>query len=192
MKNFPAEKNRITYVAFLRGINVGGNTLIKMEDLRKAFESYGYGDVKTVLASGNVIFTAEDDSLTLSQNITIKLQETFGHEIPVIIRSIEDLLKIEALQPFKGIGAAPQVRFFVTFVSENVKHRDVPGPSMHEGFRILDVGDGMICSMLNERPGVGAVHLMSAIEKEFGKKVTTRSWNTIIRILNITRRLIKK
>ena len=188
MKKIPVKKNQITYVAFLRGINVGGNTLIKMEDLRKAFESYGYGGVKTVLASGNVIFTAEEDPLTLSQNITIKLQETFGHEIPVIIRSIEDLVKIEARQPFKGIEAAPQARFFVTFISENMEHRGMSVPSMQEGFQILSVSDGAICSMLNEQPGVGAVHLMSAIEREFGKKVTTRSWNTIVRILNIARR----
>src|SRR4029077_19756102 len=46
------------YVAFLRGINVGGNRVLKMDDLRKAFESLGFKDVKTVLASGNVMFDA--------------------------------------------------------------------------------------------------------------------------------------
>lgn len=186
MKSIPVEKDQITYVAFLRGINVGGNTLIKMEDLRKAFESYGYGNVKTVMASGNVLFDApRETTMALSKNIATKLQETFGREILAIVRSIDDLLEIEARQPFKDMEVTPKTRLFVTFVSENIKRRDISIPSIHEGFRILNISDGTICSILYEQQGKGAVDLMSAIEKEFGQKVTTRSWNTITRLLKI-------
>ncbi len=186
MKISPAEKDQIMYAAFLRGINVGGNTLIKMEDLRKAFESYGYRDVKTLLASGNVLFEApRENPLDLSQKIAMKLQETFGREILVIVCPVADLRELEARQPFKDIEVTSQTRLFVTFISENKKRRDISSQPIHEGFRIIRVSDDTICSVLYEQPGIGAVELMSAIEKEFGKKVTTRSWNTITRLLKI-------
>lgn len=178
------EKNQIQYAAFLRGINVGGNTLIKMEDLRKTFESLGFQNVKTVLASGNILFEApQKNKAELSRNIVYKLQEIFGHEILVIVRPLDDLRELEARQPFKGIEVTPRTRLFVTFISDNTKHLDITSPSLQDGFRIISVYNGTICSILNDQPGVGAVHLMSAIEKEFGRNVTTRTWNTIIRIL---------
>lgn len=186
MKNNPPEKDQMIYAAFLRGINVGGNTLIKMEDLRKAFESYGYRDVKTVLASGNVIFNAPmEDTKALSRNLARKLQESFKHDILVIVRSIDDLRKLDALQPFKNVEVTPQTRLFVTFIAENNKHRDRSDRSKRDGFQIMQISDDTICSALDYQPGVDAVLMMSTIEKEFGKKVTTRSWNTITRILKI-------
>ena len=60
MKKAPEEDSLIKYAAFLRGINVGGHTIIKMGELRKVFESLGFWNVKTVLASGNVLFEAPE------------------------------------------------------------------------------------------------------------------------------------
>jgi uncharacterized protein (DUF1697 family) len=186
MKSIVPEKDQIVYAAFLRGINVGGNKLIKMEDLRKAFEFYGYRDVKTVLASGNVLFSAPEENTTaLSRNIASKLKETFQHDILVIVRSIDELRELDARQPFKDVEITPQTKLFVTFISENKKHREILSLSRHDGFQILQISDDTICSVLDYQPGIDAVLLMSTIEKEFGKNVTTRSWNTITRLLKI-------
>ena len=186
MKNIPVDKDRVAYAAFLRGINVGGNTLIKMEDLRKAFETMGYHNVKTVLASGNVIFEApRENTKTLSRKVAIGLQQAFGQDIPVIVRSIDDLREIEARQPFKEIETAPETRLFITFISEDAKRKNSSIPSKHEGFRILEISGGAVYSALEDGTGPGAVPLMSTIEKEFGRQVTTRSWKTIARILKI-------
>ena len=57
--NLSDNKNIFKYAAFLRGINVGGNNIIKMEELKKVFESMGFLNVKTILASGNVLFRVE-------------------------------------------------------------------------------------------------------------------------------------
>jgi uncharacterized protein (DUF1697 family) len=184
MKNSRQEKDQITYAAFLRGINVGGNTLVKMGDLQKVFESLGLLNVRTVLASGNVIFEApEEHTAIISRNIMLNLRETFGRDVLVIVRSMGDLQELEARQPFKHADVAPGARSFVTFISDSAKSRNIPSPSMRDGFQILSVSDGIVCSVLDEQPGVGAVHLMSAIEKEFGRDVTTRTWNTILRII---------
>jgi uncharacterized protein (DUF1697 family) len=184
MKNIPDRNDQITYAAFLRGVNVGGNSVIKMDDLRGAFEALGFRNVKTVLASGNVLFEAPREDITkLSENITRGLRKTFERDILAIVCSIDELRELEARQPFKDIGEAPGTRSFITFLSKKTKTRDITGASDHEGFRILSCSDGVICSVLFEHPGGGTVKLMGAIEKEFGPNVTTRTWNTIIRVL---------
>jgi uncharacterized protein (DUF1697 family) len=184
MKNTHHEKDQYKYAAFLRGINVGGNSVIKMDELRRAFESLGFRNVKTVLASGNVLFEAPPgETITLSCTIKLGLRKIFGRDIVVIVRSIDELRELEARQPFKGMDEAPGTRSFITFLSENTTARDIADGSDHEGFRIWRSSDGAICSVLYKQNSVGTVNLMSAIEKEFGPKVTTRSWNTITRML---------
>ncbi len=70
------------YVAFLRGINVGGHQPVKMEELKKAFESMGFQNVKTLLASGNVLFeTPETGADNLIKQIEGKLEKEFGRKV---------------------------------------------------------------------------------------------------------------
>ncbi len=188
MEKAPEVKSLSRYAAFLRGINVGGHSIIKMEELRKAFESLGFRGVKTVLASGNVLFEAPQESTTvLSQKIAGKLDDLLGREIIAIVRPIEELRALESGKPFKSIGVSSGARLFVTFVAEDVKSNDISGLPTGDGFRILSFSDGTICSVLYDRPGTDTVQLMGAIEKAFGRKVTTRSWDTIIKLLKARR-----
>jgi len=171
------------FVAFLRGINVGGHSVIKMEDLRKTFDSMGFGNVKTVLASGNVLFEAPGKkTATLVRDIQTGLAKSIGREVLAIVRPLEDLRKLADGRPFKGVDAEPGTRLFVTLVSEGAKQPRSPAIS-GKGFEVLSYSGGIICSVLHEESGVGAVQLMGAIEKEFGSNVTTRSWETIQKIL---------
>ncbi|MBI2078916.1 MAG: DUF1697 domain-containing protein [Euryarchaeota archaeon] len=73
------------YVALLRGINVGGNHLIKMSDLKRAFESAGFSDVETVIASGNVLFSAPKGSH--EARIETALSKAFAYDARVLVRS---------------------------------------------------------------------------------------------------------
>jgi uncharacterized protein (DUF1697 family) len=188
MNYMPPENDQITYAAFLRGINVGGHTLIKMEDLRAEIGSLGFQNVKTILASGNVLFEAPPENTTkLSQSIAHKLRERLGREITVIVRTMGDIRALDARQPFKNIKITPETRQFVTFISGNVEHQNTSGSSMPEDLQILSNYDGIVCSVLYEKPGVDTVKLMGALEKQFGKNVTTRNWNTISRILKISK-----
>ncbi len=174
---------RQPYVAFLRGINVGGTSVIKMAELRKAFESLGFTQVKTVLASGNVIFEAPRKAASmLVRDIQHGVGQRMGRDITAIVRPLEDLRKLAESGPFEGMESKPGDRLFVTLVSRvapEAKNHEVSG----RGFEILSYSDGIICSVLHEEPGVGAVQLMSAIEREFGSNVTTRSWETMQKIL---------
>lgn len=84
------------YVAFLRGINVGGKNKVPMAELKKEFEKWGFTEVKTYLNSGNVIFSSAKDELeNLREQIEIKLEASFGFEIPVLVITkarLEDIL----------------------------------------------------------------------------------------------------
>ena len=99
----------LPYAAFLRGINVGGKRSIKMAELRTAFAAQGFTNVKTVLASGNVLFdTAETDAAVLCKAIEQHLKQEFGHKIFVLLRTVAELQCLVAANPFKEIAATPQ------------------------------------------------------------------------------------
>jgi uncharacterized protein (DUF1697 family) len=169
------------YVAFLRGINVGGVT-VKMDKLKKALEAIGFANVKTLLASGNVLFTAPSaNESTLVKKIEKQLEAAFGREIGVLIRKIEELQRLAAADPFAGIKVTPQTRLFVTFLSEkNMSRMKIPFETPDKNCRIIRANDREVCSVLTL---YRTVDLMSMLEKEFGRKVTTRNWNTIEKIL---------
>lgn len=169
------------YAAFLRGINVGGNKIVKMDELKKTFESLGFKNVKTVLASGNVVF--ESAGAPSTAKIGEKLAKTFGHEIGTIVKSIDSLEEMNSQNPFKGITVTPETRLYVTFLSEKPKSKMKTYESPGGEFRILRVSGSEIYSVAIASEAGRTVDLMSVIEKEFGKKVTTRNWNTIMRIL---------
>lgn len=174
------------YVALLRGINVGGHKPVSMDRLKKAFETLGFRNVKTLLASGNVLFEAPPASAAaLIRKIEAKLEQTFGHEIGTILRTIEDLQDLAAADPFKGIRVTPRTRLFVTFLSETPKTSlKVPHLSPDKSYRILRIAGGSVCSVLTLGPQWAKnLRQMDILEKEFGKKITTRSWNTVVRIL---------
>ena len=173
------------YVAFLRGINVGGNKPIKMADLQKAFESLGFRNVKTILASGNVLFAAlKTPQSDLVQEIEEKLRETFGHEVGVLLRTIAGLRQLAAADPFKNIIVTPRTRLYVTFLSEKPKtNLRIPYETPEKDCGIVCVTDGEVCSFVVLSPDRGTTDLMNILEKQFGKKMTTRNWNTIAKIL---------
>ncbi len=173
------------YVALLRGINVGGNKKIKMADLREVFESRGFQNVKTLLASGNVLFEAsEADAATLSRRIEDQIEVSFGFSVGVILRAIEQIQQIADSQPFQGISVTPNTRLYVSFLAEKPSHSlKIPYESPGKDFRILRVSGGEVFSVLTLNAGSRSVDAMSILEKEFGRKITTRNWNTVTRIL---------
>ena len=180
MKN----KTPAQFVAFLRGINVGGNVLITMADLKKAFASLGFTNIRTILASGNVVFAATPtDRSLLTQKIEQTLQRRFGFQISVTVRSEEEIQVLLASEPFRKTRLTPQTKLHVTFlppdlnqglkVSETLKASD---------FESCRVSKGEVCSAVEISPGRGTTELMKVLEGQFGKKITTRTWNTVERI----------
>jgi uncharacterized protein (DUF1697 family) len=172
------------YVSFLRGINVGGNKKVPMGDLKNAVEALGFSNVTTLLNSGNVVFeTDESHPDAVRKKIEKKIESVFGFHADVIIRTGEKIRKLVASDPFQGITVTKQTRLYVTFLGDkplnNVK---VPYESAEKDYKILSVTDGEICSVLTLSEKSRSVDSMSILEKTFGKDITTRNWNTVVKI----------
>jgi uncharacterized protein (DUF1697 family) len=88
------------YIALLRGINVGGKNMIKMADLKQAFEAIGLLKVKTYIQSGNVLFESEEKEETLHKKIESKVEEAFGFPVAVILRTAEEIKQVVDNCPF--------------------------------------------------------------------------------------------
>ena len=98
MKKDPATS---TYVALLRGINVGGRNLLPMKDLSAIFEGAGCADVRTYIQSGNVVFAASPPAAQQVQaEVARVIAERFGFRVPVVLRSAQDLAKAARDNPF--------------------------------------------------------------------------------------------
>ena len=98
-----------TYVALLRGINVGGRNLIRMPALKACFEDNGFEDVSTYIQSGNVLFaTAEKGSKALTERIEAMLADAFDYVPTVVVRSRKQMRAIVEGAP-KGSAASPEV-----------------------------------------------------------------------------------
>ncbi len=89
------------YIAFLRAINVGGNSIIKMADLKQMFESFGLENVQTYIQSGNVIFESDEkDASVLEGRIERQLEKAFGKKIQLFVRTIRQVVSIVKACPF--------------------------------------------------------------------------------------------
>lgn len=107
-------KTTNTYIAFLRGINVGGHHKVPMADLRDEMKNLGYKNIRTILNSGNVIFDATGDPL--SDNLSHYFEKRFGFSIPVVVVKsiiIQDLLR---QNPFEDEVVTKDTRHYVSFL----------------------------------------------------------------------------
>ena len=102
----------------LRGINVSGHKVIKMERLREAFESLGFRNVKTYLQSGNVVFEAGKNSPdTFSERIGKMIWRDFGFAVPVLLRTSKEMERIIHQNPFFKKAGIDDSKLHVTFLS---------------------------------------------------------------------------
>jgi uncharacterized protein (DUF1697 family) len=174
-----------SYVAFLRGINSGRNPPVRMEFLRKIFEDLGFGNVRTVLASGNVLFETDlSDEKALEQQIEKILPAKIGFLSHVLIRKMDDIRQLVASQPFGHIPPDLQKRYYITFVQD--KPETSPDfPVNGTGFTILGMVDGVVCSVVDLKDAK-TPDLMQVLDREFGKGNTTRNWNTLKKIVGVS------
>ena len=172
-----------TYIALLRGINVGGHHKVPMADLRKEFKKLGSKKVETVLNSGNIIFDFNHDKAEHIENIISgQLKKTFGFTIPVVIRRSENFIELFSSKPFKSVGMTPETRLYATFLkNDNDIDISLPWCTPDNSYTIVERNNNTIMSVLDLSLSQ-TTKAMATLESVFGKDITTRNWNTIERI----------
>ncbi len=177
----------VRYVAFLRGINVGSRRRIKMDELNAVFGLLGFSEITTLIASGNVVFTSPDQSETaIIKAIEDGFEAAFGFRVHTMIRTPAEIRAMIDLEPFKGEEVRKETRLYLTLLpaptSSTLK---LPHVTMDGDCRILSRTDREVFSVLTLNQGRTSVDAMAILEKEYGKNVTTRNWNTILKLLKV-------
>lgn len=163
------------YVAFLRGVSPRN---AKNADLQASFEAAGFTDVRTVLASGNVVFgTARAAAhATLERRAEKAMQDHLGRSFAAIVRPCLFLQELIASDPYAGHPLPAGAKRVVTFLRQPSKrHLDLPIRS--DGARILAMTDGEVFT--DYIPGPHGPAFMVLLEKTFGKAITTRTLDTV-------------
>ncbi|WP_229074617.1 DUF1697 domain-containing protein [Actinoplanes sp. DH11] len=163
------------YAVLLRGINVGHNHRIAMADLRAALTDAGYGNVATLLQSGNVVLDSDRPAAELRPELERLLADRYGFDVPVMLRSRDDLARIVAHNPLGGI-ATDGSRYFVSF-AEVATPLDVTVDSADRY-----VTDGLE-TYLWCPDGMRDSPLMKALGRIKNPPPSTmRNWNTVVKL----------
>jgi uncharacterized protein (DUF1697 family) len=162
-----------------------GRRAVKMAELRRTFESLKLTNVTTILASGNVVFESNvRDVLPLARTIERTLKGRLGYDVSVVLRTADQLKAVVRSKPFEGVTVTQRTKFLVTLLSER-PHRSfrTPYASPERDFEILRVSPTAVFSVVTLAPNKHSSGIMSFLEREFGAGITTRNWNTILKIL---------
>lgn len=179
-----APRGRLTrYVALVRGINVGGNKPVRMAELAEAFAGLGLANVRTVLASGNVLFDAPlSGREALAARISTGLKQALGLDATVVLRTLEDIKLLLDSDPFRSLKPPAGAQLYITFLAEDAP-TDVWLPKPTANIRIARLSAGELASVVVLSPGIGTPDLMTALDKQLGRNATTRNWNTVTKLL---------
>lgn len=108
-----------TYIALLRGINVSGHKKIKMVDLKVSLDELNFSDVVTYIQSGNIVFKSDDNSInSLEEKIHNKILKDFGFDVPVLVKTPQELIDAITNNPFEKDATYESKLFAVVFLKD--------------------------------------------------------------------------
>ncbi|MFL1897278.1 DUF1697 domain-containing protein [Aquimarina sp. 2-A2] len=173
-----------TYIALLRGINVGGKRKILMSDLKQLFAKLNFTNVQTYIQSGNVIFTSlkKQTSIELSLLIHDAILNQFGFEVPVVVKTIGELEQVALNNPFLEDPAIEIKDCHVTFLQhlpskeavEAIQKMDQPTDS----FTIYNSNIYLHCTDSYHK----SKFTNTFFEKKLAVPATTRNWKTVLKL----------
>lgn len=168
------------YVALLRGINVAGKNIIRMDELEKSFSALGFAKVQTYLQSGNVLFSTDKSvEKKLADTIFSKIKHDFSLDVPVLVLSARELDEIAGSNPFGPKPGSDEKMFYCTFLfnpvsRENFHALDLPSA---EGERAALHGNSILLYCPH---GYGKTKLNNSyFERVLKVTATTRNWRTV-------------
>ncbi|MFJ1758284.1 DUF1697 domain-containing protein [Kitasatospora sp. NPDC088134] len=178
-----------TYIAFLRAVNVGGRT-VRMDRLRELFVGLGLADVRTYIQSGNVFFrTAETDRAALTARIEAGLAEGLGWPVPVMLRTVEEVEALLALDPFAGVEPGEDKRLCVLFLSEPLPEGvELPAVSPKGDWEMIGATADAAFVVMHVRNGRLNGNPATAFPKSYRGQATSRFFHTTAKIVAAARK----
>ncbi len=175
-------------VAILRGINVGGKRKILMTDLKELFKELGFSDIVTYIQSGNVIFNVNRpiNNLELATTIESAISDKFGFDVPVIVRTHDEIQEILTSNPFLKDNGVDVNTLYLTFLKE------IPEPKYVEAIEAFDPAPDKyimrgrhVFILYSERYSQSKL-TNDFFEKKLKTSATTRNWKTIMKIAELS------
>lgn len=193
LRKLPDKNSRLasgSYLALLRGINVGGHNIIKMSDLKSCFADVGCADVATFIQSGNVVFRSDEKNATkLMDAIERALSERFAYTSRVVVLSYAQLAQIVARVP-AGFGKNPdKYKYDVVFLREPLTAIEaLKSVNVKVGVDTAQRGKGVLYfSRLVAK--LTQSHLSKIVGTPAYQNMTIRNWNTTTKLLALMKSL---
>jgi uncharacterized protein (DUF1697 family) len=170
------------YVALLRGINLGRARQVDMPRLREVIAARGHDEVRTHLRSGNVVLDSAMVEAELAADLAEAIGDAFGFEVPVVVRTGEELAAVVSGDPFATVATDP-ARYLVTFMAEP------PDPAQVDALPPAEDGDYLVRGRelyLWLPDGIQNTPLASwKWDRLLGRPGTSRNWNTVVRLAEL-------
>ena len=179
-----------TYISILRGINVSGHKLIKMDTLRQLYADLGFENVKTYIQSGNVVFQFKKaEKKMLAEKIEKKITKRFGFKVPVLVRELDEYKAIIKQNPFTKKPQRDISFLHITFLSDQPTEENVAkiksGQYQLDEFQLIDKSIYLYCPN-----GYGNSKLTNSFfETKLKVTATTRNWKTANELIAIAGKL---
>lgn len=173
------------YLALLRGINVGGNNIITMDDLRTCFSEMGFSDVQTYIQSGNVIFSAKrTPTAKLQETIARKLKKVFDYTLPVLVITESDLETVVKEAPKSFAKDKKTLLCDVLYTIPPTKPAQVTKEiPLKEGVDTMTPGKKVVYFTRDKRHASKS-RLHKITQLPIYKSITIRNWNTTKTLLS--------
>ena len=175
-----------TWIAILRGINVSGARKLPMKELKELFETLTCTNVRTYIQSGNVVFeSVKLDVGTFGKKVEAAIKKRYDYDVPVIVRSLEELRKAVAANPYLKLKGIEHDKLHVTFLADAPKKPEVEkivGTTFgNDSFELLGREVYLHCP-----DGYGNSKLNNAFfESKLKVSATTRNWRTVNELVRI-------
>jgi uncharacterized protein (DUF1697 family) len=171
-------------IALLRGINLARSRRVAMADLRELLAAHGYGDVRTHLQSGNVLLSSDLPPDRLADEVREAMAARFGMEIPVIVRTRDELAAVVERDPLRDVVDDPR-RYQVNFLAAEPDPEAVRGLEAHDLLpeRVAVVGREAYAWHANGIQRSPLAKLLS--DGALGVTATARNWNTVTKLLEL-------
>jgi uncharacterized protein (DUF1697 family) len=176
----------MVHLCLLRGINVSGHNMIKMDALKTTLEVIGFQNVKTYIQSGNVFVTSEEESAAkIGFIIKQEIFKAFGHEVPVVVIGKEDLEACFKNNPFLKEKEIDLKKIYVAFVSTTLRSDSINDLKISQ-FKPDEASIDANRIYIKYAVGAGKTRFdQKYIEKKLNLTATIRNWNTVTQLLKM-------